>query len=311
MHLKANMRNFLKGSIVFLLTVLPLGYQVQAQPIKAVVTYSILGDIVKNVAGDKVDLTVLVGPNGDVHTFEPTPKESISLARADIIFENGLYLEHWLDSLYEASGSKAKRILSTDGIDPISILTHKEIIINENPKDVDPHVWHDVSNVMIMTERVRDGLISVDPANTNFYKENTEKYLAELAKLDHWIIDTLKDIPDEKRKFVTSHNTLGYFAKRYGFQIIGTALPSATTEAEDSSAADMAKLVDLIKSSGVKVLFTENTHNPKLVEALSKEAKAMVAPVLYTDALGAPGSPGESYIKMMQYNVKIFADYLK
>lgn len=281
------------------------------QKMKIVATYSILGDVVKNVAGDKVELTVLVGPDGDAHIFEPTPKESIVLSRADVIFENGLHFEHWIDHLYEASGSKARRVVVTDGMKLIVLATHERINDKRSSTDVDPHVWQDVRNMMLITQQVRDSLIAVDTVNAAYYKENARKYLAELNDLENWIRETLKNIPDEKRKLITSHDALGYFAKRYSFEVVGTAIPSATTEAEDPSAAHIAQLLGLVKSSGVKALFAENIHNAKLIEMLSKEAGVVLAPRLYTDALGAAGSDGDTYVRMMRHNVKIIAEYLK
>ena len=277
---------------------------VPSPKIKAVATFSILGDMVKNVGGDKVDVAVLVGPDGDVHTFEPTPQEAIALARARVIFENGLHFEHWLDKIYQSSGSKAQRVVVTDGIEPIQMR-------EGNAQDIDPHVWHDVSNAMLMVERIRDGLITADQVNAVYYRENAEKYLEELARTDHWIIDTLKDIPDEHRHLVTSHDTFGYFAKRYGFAVIGTAIASASTEAVDPSAAQIAQLITKIRSAGVKVVFAENTHDPKLLGSVAAEAGVKLAPKLYTDALGPAGSEGDTYIKMMRYNARIFAESLK
>ena len=271
-----------------------------ATTLRVVATFSVLGDLVKNVGGDRVEVTVLVGPDGDAHTFEPTPKESVALARAQVVFENGFHFEHWLDGLYAASGSHALRVVVTEGIEPITL-----------GNEEDPHVWHDVSNVLLMAERVRDGLIAVDPGHAAYYKEGAEKYLDELAKLDHWIIDTLKDIPDNNRNLFTSHDTFGYFAKRYGFTLIGAALESATTEAADPSAAQIAETVEKIKSAGVKVVFAENTRNPKLLESVAREAGVKVAPHLYTDALGPAGSDGETYIKMMRHNTTVLAEALK
>jgi len=288
-------------ALIFLLL---LTAPVYAQPVKAVATFSILGDLVKNVGGDKVELTVLVGPNGDTHTFEPSPKDNVVLSESAVIFENGLHFEHWLDKLYQSSGSQALRVVVTEGIEPIEVQAGQK-------QEADPHVWHDINNAMLMVERIRDGLIAADEANAAYYKENAEKYLGELARLDHWVIDTLKDIPDERRRLVTSHDTFGYFAKRYGFKVIGTAVDSATTEAADPSAAQIARLVDKIKSSGVRVAFIENTHDPKLMAAVAAEAGIKLAPKLYTDALGPSGSDGDTYVNMVRHNARVFAEALK
>jgi zinc/manganese transport system substrate-binding protein len=275
----------------------------QADKIKAIATISIIGDVVKNVAGDAVNLVVLVGANGDAHEYEPIPADSVNIAKADIIFENGLHLEHWLDKLYAASASKAKRIVASQGVTPR--------IFEENPQETDPHAWQDVTNVIIYTQNVQNALIAIDPANKDRYTANANDYIKKLQSLDTWVKAEVALIPVDKRKLVTNHDALGYFASRYGFKIIGAVIPSATTEAADPSAQQTVELLEIIKSNGVHAIFSENMANPKLAEILSKEAGIQLGPQLYTDALGPTGSKGETYLKMIQHNVNIFKEYLK
>ena len=274
-----------------------------ADKIKAIATISIIGDVVKNVAGDAVNLVVLVGPNGDAHEYEPVPADSVNLAHADIIFENGLHLEHWLDKLYFASGSKAQRIVVSQGVTPR--------IFEDNPQEVDPHAWQDVANVILYAQNVRDALAAIDPANKDLYESNAKNYIQQLQVLDGWVKAQVAAIPVDQRKLVTNHDALGYFARRYGFKIIGAVIPSATTEAADPSAKETADLLNIIKSNGVRAIFSENMANPKLAQTLSQEAGVEVGPELYTDALGPLGSKGETYLKMIRHNVKIFVEYLK
>ena len=274
-----------------------------ADKIKAIATISIIGDVVKNVARDAVNLVVLVGPNGDAHEYEPVPADSVNLAQADIIFENGLHLEHWLDKLYAASGSKAKRSVVSQGVSPR--------IFEDNPQETDPHAWQDVTNVILYTQNVRDALIAIDPANKDKYTANAKDYIEKLQSLDAWVKAQVALIPVDKRKLVTNHDALGYFARRYGFKIIGAVIPSATTEAADPSAKQTADLLNIIKANGVHAIFSENMANPKLAQTLSQEAGVEVGPELYTDALGPVGSQGETYCKMIKYNVGVFQKYLK
>ncbi len=274
-----------------------------AGKINAIATISIIGDVVKNVARGAVNLVVLVGPDGDAHEYEPIPADSVNIVRADIIFENGLHLEHWLDKLYSASGSKAKRVIVSQGVSPR--------IFEGNLRETDPHAWQDVTNVILYTQNVRDALVAIDPANKGLYESNAKNYIQQLQALDDWVKTEVAAIPVDKRKLVTNHDALGYFAKRYGFQIIGAVIPSATTEAADPSAKETADLLNIIKSNGVHAIFSENMANPKLTRTLSKEAGVQVGPEVYTDALGPPGSKGETYLKMIQHNVKIFVEYLK
>ncbi len=277
--------------------------EASAEHLKAVATISIIGDVIKQVAGDAVDLTVLVGPDGDAHEYEPVPADSVHLAQADIIFENGLHLEHWLDKLYSASGSKAERVTVSEGVRPI--------MLPDNPRETDPHAWQDVENVVLYTQHVRDALTAVDPADQAQFSANAQKYIEQLKALDLWVKGQVASIPVDRRKLVTNHDALGYFARAYGFQIIGAVIPSATTEAADPSAQETARLLDIIKANGVHAVFAENMANPKLAKALAQEAGVRMGPGLYTDALGPAGSAGDSYIKMIRFNVQVFTDYLK
>jgi zinc/manganese transport system substrate-binding protein len=295
-----------KQKIFLLMSFLLVGLGItpaHAEKVHVVATISIIGDVVRNVAGDAVDLTVLVGPDGDAHEYEPTPRDSVNLAHADIIFENGLHLEHWLDKLYAASGSKAKRVVVSQGVRPR--------IFEDNPQETDPHAWQDVSNVILYTQNARDALVAIDPAHKDLYAANAKNYIERLQDLDMWVKGQMAQIPADKRKLVTNHDAVGYFARAYGFQIIGAVIPSATTEAADPSAKQTVALINIVKANGVHAIFSENMANPKLAQTLAQEAGVQVGPELYTDALGPAGSPGETYIKMIRYNVGVFQKYLK
>ena len=293
------------GKVILLgLFIMGLGMApAHADKVNAIATISIIGDVVKNVAGDSVNLVALVGPDGDAHEYEPIPADSVNLAHADVIFENGLHLEHWLDKLYSASGSKAKRVVVSQGVTPR--------IFEDNPLETDPHAWQDVTNVILYTQNVRDALIAIDPVNKDKYVANSNDYIGKLRSLDAWVKAQVALIPADKHKLVTNHDALGYFARRYGFQIIGAVIPSATTEAADPSAKEITDLLGIIKANGVHAIFSENMANPKLVQTLAKEAGVAVGPELYTDALGPVGSKGETYIKMIKHNVEVFQQYLK
>jgi len=287
-------------SVAFLILGLPAA---QAEKIKAIATISIIGDVVKNVAKDAVDLKEFVGPNGDAHEYEPTSEDAVALSKADIVFENDLHLEHWLDKLYVASGSKAKRVIVSTGVVSLTMA--------DNPQETDPHAWQNVGNMIIYTQNVRDALIALDPASKTKYENDASAYIAQLKALDKWVEEQVASIPADKRKLVTNHDALGYFARCYGFKIIGAVIPSATTEAADPSAQQTAQLLDIIKASGVHAIFPENMANAKLSEALSREAGVAVAPELYTDALGSPGTDGDTYLKMIRHNVEVLVKYLK
>ena len=279
---------------------------------RVVATFSVLGDLVKNVAGDEAEVVTLVGPDSDAHTFEPTPRAGVSIAEADVIFENGVGFEEWLGKLYLSAKSKARRVVVTQGLElreGESGHDHKKG--EPHRHEDDPHVWHDVPNASHMVGVIRDQLAEIDPGNADKYRANAAAYLDRLKALHRWVEETVGKLPRERRKLVTSHDTFGYLAARYGFEVVGTALPSFSTEASDPSGAAFARLVDSIKAARVPAIFAENVHNPRLMERLAREAGVKLAPPLYTDALGKPGSAGDTYEKMIRHNVSTIVDALK
>ena len=293
----------------------------QTDRLRVVATNSILGDLVKNVAGDTADVAVLVPTGGDPHTYEPTPADAESIADADLVFENGLGLEVWLDDVFEASGSDGERVVVTDGITPMRVADEPEnnvgVAAVATPADasvatpageagegeLDPHVWFDVANAEAMVSAIEAALVAADPDNAAAYQANAVAYQTRLDELDAFVVAQVDSLAPDQRRLVTSHDTFAYFAARYGFEIVGTALGSVTTEAADPSASEIAALVDAIDASGVAAIFPENTSNPDLLDQIASEADVEVGPELYTDALGDPGSDGGTYIDMMTYDV--------
>jgi zinc/manganese transport system substrate-binding protein len=273
--------------------------------LNVVATFSILGDLVQAVAGDNIQLHTLVGPDGDTHTYEPIPADEVALVQSNLIFENGLGFETWLGKLYAASGSKARRVVVTTGV------TTGQIAIGDAAGQTDPHAWQDVTYAMGMVNVIRDTLAAQDPAHAAAYQANAAAYLKQLQDLDGYIQQQSSTLPAARRNLVTNHDALGYFAKRYGYQVIGDVLGSVSTEASSPSAAELAKLSDEIKSAQVPAIFTENIENSAVINQVAQEAGVKVAPPLYTDALGKPGTPGETYLKMMRYDVDTIVAALK
>jgi zinc/manganese transport system substrate-binding protein len=278
-------------------------------PVEVVATYSILGDLVENVGGDEVEVTTLVGPNGDAHTFEPAPSDNAELAEAAVVFQNGLGFEPWLGDLYESSGSEAARVAVTDTIEPLTVAEEEHGHEGEEHTEVDPHVWHDVDNAVVMVESIRDALSEADPANARAYGRNAEEYVSDLEALDAEVREKVDSIPEEDRVLFTSHDTFGYFAERYGFEV-DTALASASTEAGDPSAGQTAELVEEVERSGVPAIFADNVSDAGVMEGIASEAGVELAPPLYTDALGEPGSEGGTYVGMVRYNVSTMSEAL-
>jgi zinc/manganese transport system substrate-binding protein len=268
--------------------------------LKVIATTSIIGDWVATVGGADVDVKILVGPDGDPHEYEPVPADSIAISQANLVFENGLGLETWLDKLYRSAQGGAKRIVVTDGIQ----VRHAPADQRGGGEDRDPHAWQSVPDAIIMVGNMTNALISADPAHAANYKTRSASYIAQLNDLDQWVHTQIQSIPPARRKLVTSHDAFGYFGDLYGIDISRSALESMTTEAADPSAMQIAHIVDQIKACGVPVIFLENIQNPKLIDQIAAEANVKVGPPLYSDALGPPGSSGDTYIKMIRYNVR-------
>lgn len=282
--------------------------------IRVVSSFSVVGEMVQRVGADRIDHRVLVGANSDSHTYEPTPADGVALAGAALVVQNGLGFEPWLDRLYQASGSRASRVALTDGLDDLlavedDVEAEGEVghsVHDEHGHaagDFDPHVWHDLSYAVRMVSAARDALAAVDPDNTSVYQTNAASYIAELQDLDWWIFQQVETLPEDRRKLVTSHDTFAYFARRYGFEIVGTALGATTTEVADPSAGAFAELVQQIKAAGVPAIFAENVTNPRLMQQISSAAGVQLVSDLYTDALGERGSPGQTLAGLMRHNV--------
>ncbi len=264
-----------------------------------VATFSILGDLVRNVGGDRIALTTLVGPDGDAHTFEPTPQDGVRLARARVVFENGLGFEPWLDDLYRSADADGTRVVASRGVRP-----------RELDGEEDPHAWQDVRNAELMVRNVRDGLIAADPAGAAVYRANAARYLRELERVDRFVAGQIAAIPPERRRLVTDHDAFGYFSARYGIPVVGSVLGSVSTEAGDPSAGQVADLARRIRATGVPAIFAENIANPDAARALAAAAGVRFGPPLYSDALGPVGSPAATYLGLMRHNARALHDSL-
>ncbi|MBM4436097.1 MAG: zinc ABC transporter substrate-binding protein [Actinobacteria bacterium] len=285
--------------------------------ITVVATFSILGDLVHNVGRERIRLVTLVGPDGDAHTFEPAPADARSLATAALIFANGADFEPWLDDLYAASGSQAKRVVVSEGLPllaPTAAGRTSAISVpatwSPSPGQADPHAWQDVTLVQRMVERIRDALMAADPDGNEIYRAWAESYLVELRAMDAWIRAQVATIPASRRTLVTAHDALGHFARQYGFEVVGAGLGS-TTESADPSAAQLRAIVADIRAAGVPAIFAENIANSRLMSQIASEAGVKLVSELYTDALGADGTPGATYLGMMRFNVESIVGALR
>ncbi len=292
-----------------------------AQP-RVVATSPVLGDLVKNIGGEAVSLTVLVPAGGDPHVFEPKPRDLKTVKNADLLFEVGLGYETWLDKVYSSSGSKAKRVVTSEGIQPVK-MEEAEEPHGEHEKEhhhadehkhehgeMDPHVWTDPMIAIEMCKNITSTLKIANPDQAAMYDKNADAYIARLVELDRWIKSEVKSLPRAQRKLVTSHDWLGYFANRYDFEVVGNILGAVSTEAAEPSAKQMALVAEAIRASGVKAVFAEAGHQNKALAQVAKSAGVKVAPDLFHE-VNAPGTPADSYENMMRHNVRVIVEALR
>ncbi len=274
--------------------------------LRVIATFSILGDLVGSVGGTSIDLAVLAPRGGDGHGSRPSPSDSVALARADLVFENGLGFEAgWLDDLFEASGSTARRVAVSDGLPPLRYAggTDADGRPADGHGEPDPHMWHDVSLAVRMVERIRDELGVADGRRAAIYRANADAYTAELVDLDGWVRSQIANVPAADRKLVTNHDAFAYLAAAYDLDVVGTILGSATTEAAQPSAGHLADLVETVRAAGVRGVFAERRSSTKVVERVADEAGVQFG-VLYVGSLGPIGGDAETYVDLIRTNVR-------
>lgn len=263
---------------------------------RAVATFSIIADFVRNVAGERIQLATLVGPNGDVHVYTPTPGDVKTIATADIVFVSGLGLEGWLDRLIAAAAARTPVVFASRGVKPRS-----------ERGATDPHAWQSVANAKIYVANIRDGLNAADPAAEKIYQDEAATYLTKLDDLDAGIRAAIEGIPRARRKVITAHSAFGYFGDTYGIEFV--AAEGLSTEAEPS-AGSVAKLIAQIRREKIPAVFMENITDPRLAQRIAEETGAKIGSILYSDALSPPDGPAGTYIEMMRSNVRALTSAL-
>lgn len=291
------------------LAMLSLGAFAQDK-LPVVASFSILGDMVSEVGGDRVDVTTIVGPDGDAHVYEPMPADAQAVAAAKVVFVNGLAFEGWFDRLVGAAEYKGPVVVATTGIEPLTMAeehhyegeaeAETEAEAGEEHGGADPHAWQSVDNAKIYVSNIAAALIAADPAGEGVYSANALAYLTELSGLDVEIQAAIAALPVDRRSIVTSHDAFGYFGAAYGLTL--HAPEGLSTEAEPS-AADVATLITQMKAEAIPAVFMENITDSRLLEQIMTETGAKVGGTLFSDALSGPDGPASTYLKMMRHNI--------
>jgi zinc/manganese transport system substrate-binding protein len=279
--------------LVLVTAILPAGAQ---DRLNVVASFSILGDLVRNVGGERVNVTTLVGPDGDVHVYTPAPADAKKIADAKLVIINGLGLEGWLPRLVQSSGGKASIVTASQGIASRKL-----------GSDADPHAWQSVANAKTYVGNIRDALSAADTAGAGIFRANAEAYLTKLDALDREVREAVAKIPQGRRKVISTHNAFGYFAAAYGIEFIA---PLGVSTESEASARDIAAIITQVKSGKIPAVFLENISDPRLIRRISAETGAKVGGTLYSDSLTGEKGDAPTYIDMVRHNIRALTSAL-
>ncbi|TAK47617.1 MAG: metal ABC transporter substrate-binding protein [Xanthobacteraceae bacterium] len=266
----------------------------RAEPLRVVASFSILADFVRNVGGERVAVSALVGPDGDAHVYTPTPADAKGVATADVVIVNGLGFEGWLDRLIKSAGRKTPAVVATKGIAP-----RKQA--DAHGHDADPHAWQSVANAKIYVANIRDALSAADPAGATSYQANAAAYLARLDALEREVREAVMRVPAERRKVISTHDAFGYFAAAYGLEFIA---PQGVSTESEASAGDVARIIRQIKAQKIPAVFLENVSDPRLIRRIAEETGAKIGGTLHSDALTPENGDAPTYIDLVRHNIK-------
>jgi zinc/manganese transport system substrate-binding protein len=259
---------------------------------------------VKQVGGDRVEVTTFVGPNGDAHVYEPTPGDAKTLLDSKILVVNGLGLEGWMSRLQKSSGFKGQVVTATKGIKTRQMEEEEH---GKTHKITDPHAWQSLANGSIYVQNIRDGLVAADPAGKETYVANATKFLSDIDEVEKTVKDSIARLPPARRKIITTHDAFGYFGATYGMEFIA---PEGVSTESEASAKDVAKIIRQIKAEKIPAVFLENVTDHRLLDQIAKETGAKVGGTLYSDALSDSNGPAATYLDMFRHNVATLSEAL-
>jgi ABC-type Zn uptake system ZnuABC Zn-binding protein ZnuA len=277
----------------------------QATTLKVVAVESFLADITRQVAGERVIVVSLIEAGMDPHTFEPIPRDIITISESRLLIVNGGGLENWLQKMIDVQSISIPIVVASSGLTPRLPSSAERL-----DEQIDPHFWLDPVNVEAYVRNIRDALIEMDPAGRDDYERNADQYILQLDELNTWIEGEVAQIPPENRLLVTNHESFGYFADRYGFKIIGTIIPSVSS-GSTPTALQLTDLIGKIQYAKVKAIFLEAGSNPELAQTIASETGVTIVTGLLTHSLTGSDGPADTYINMMKYDTQLIVDALK
>lgn len=302
----------LRRLLLALMTLLALPASgLRAAPLEVVASFSILGDLVAQVGGERVAVTALVGPGADAHSYQPRPSDARRLRRAGLVVANGLGFDTWIGRLAASAGYRGQVIVASAGVVPLeSMDAHGDGPAHHHDDDaeaapVDPHAWQDLRNALRYVDNIAEALAEVDPDGATAYRANAADYAQRLTALDATMRETFAAFPEERRKVVSSHDAFGYFGRAYGVRFL--AAIGVSNQAEPS-ASGIALLIRQLRREKVPTVFVESISDGRLVERIRKESGARLGGTLYSDALSGPDGPAPTYLEMMRHNFETLVE---
>ncbi|WP_137817502.1 metal ABC transporter substrate-binding protein [Pseudomonas sp. 2FG] len=282
----------MRGLVVLLALLLPLSLSA-AEKLKVVTSFSILADMTRHIGGEHIQLRKMVGADADAHTYEPTPDDAKALLKADVVIENGLGFEPWLERLIASTASKAKRVVASRGVVPRAL--------DQGGQSMpDPHAWHNLANAELYVNNIAQALSGADPAHAQDYSQNGQAYLQKIYPLLALAKLQLGNLPAGSRNIVTSHDAFGYLGQAYGIRFMA---PQGLSTESEPSAAEVAGLIRQIRQEHIKAVFVENIKDSRLLEQIAQESGTQIGGTLYSDALAASG-PASTFIGLFEHNLK-------
>ena len=278
----------------------------QAASLKVVASFSILGDFVRQVGGERIDVTTLVAPGVDAHAYQPRPSDARVVRAADVVIANGLGFDPWIARLAQSAGHPHAIVIASTGIAPIAAADSNDK--HDHHGQADPHAWQDIANARHYVANIANALAARDPGAAEHYATNAQRYINELDALEREFHATLATLKQERRSVVTSHDAFGYFAAAYGIRFVAAAGVSGEAE---TSAAEVARLIRLLRSENARVAFVENIADPRLITRISEESGARVGGTLYSDTLSGEDGPAPTYIDLMRHNLRTLMEGLQ
>lgn len=289
-----------------------------AEKLPVVASFSVLGDMVKTIGGDDVDVTTLVGPDMDSHSFEPTPADGKAIASAKLLVINGLGFEGWIERLAQSAGYKGAIVTASAGIKTREMAEEEEGHGHEHEHGhdhhdehghaIDPHAWQSLRNGEIYAANIADALKKALPEKADAIQSRADAYIVQIKETDQWVRDQFAAIPQARRKIITSHDAFGYFGDAYGITFMS---PEGLSTESEPTPKDVAELADQIKHEGVKKFFVENMSSPRLIEQIAKDTGATIGGTLFSDALSGPESQSPTYLDMFRNNAALMAAAMK